>query len=448
MTNDEEVQCAINFLKDELEYELQESAVNCSDKLEGCFDPSDDLYDLTDEYAVCLARVFKEALRNLRNKLREEIITDGFDTLFRLKRKSEADDNVAADIAKILCWKAIDAAFLWKENGKTNSDRFAEWLRDCGLDPNSTGTGVRMITRECNKPGLKLADRLNTDFQIQFTRRLDKLCEKAPRLRLDEAEKEVQRDLQEELWVKKTTTETRVSEQMERGPVMTAGSELPRQQGNAFVCTGDMWRIAFAEKSGTMRDSMGVRLLARLLQSPGQSFHAKELYGLVEGTLPDEGTELELADPVMDKTATSKLKREFEGLKLARERATAAGDMDELQRIEEEIAILAEKVRPISHSKALHDSDTERARKNVSNQVARTIRKLASIPDLRPLSDHLTKSIATGTYLCYDGHLEWAVAMPPAKKLRRYTFLSNCYSSVSNCYSSISSSSLQEINSQ
>jgi hypothetical protein len=233
---------------------------------------------------------------------------------------------------------------------------------------------------------------------------------------LDGIEKEAQRELLVELRVKKAAAEALASEKKEPASLLGGGAEVPREQGNVIAYMGATWKITSEGNEGTVRDCKGVRFLALLLQSPGESFHAKELHGLAAGKLPDQGTELESADPRMDETAKNKLKLELERLKLERASAHDEGDDYELVRIDQEFDRLAEEARRISHPKACYSSGTEKARKNVSNQVAQTIRDLAEIPGLRPLSKHLKNSIKKGKFLSYQGGLRWVVELPPAKK--------------------------------
>jgi hypothetical protein len=110
-----------------------------------------------------------------------------------------------------------------------------------------------------------------------------------------------------------------------------------------------------------------------------------------------------------DETGKKKLMREIEDLKQERDRARDARNEIELQRIEQEFDRLTDAARSISHPRACHNSETEKARKNVSNQITQIIDKLAKIPGLLPLSEHLENSIKKGEFLSYQGGLPWVV---------------------------------------
>jgi hypothetical protein len=228
-------------------------------------------------------------------------------------------------------------------------------------------------------------------------------------------ERAQQRNSLEKLAVMNDVTEAPASEQAPAS-ILRKGAHVPREQDSLIAYKGATWEITFEGKKGTLRDSNGVRFLVFLLVLQGKKIHAKELYGLAMGELRKGGTELESVDPMMDKTAMNKIEHDLEKFELERKSAEAAGSENALLRIEQERGSLLAAAIRISHPKARHNSGTEKARKNVSNQVAQTIRKLAEIPGLRPLAEHLENSMRKGEFLSYQGGLRWMVELPPARK--------------------------------
>jgi len=63
--------------------------------------------------------------------------------------------------------------------------------------------------------------------------------------------------------------------------------------GNSFRHEGDVWTISYEGKVFRLRDTRGVRYLARLVQHPGREFHSLDLVAVDRGTpgvAPDKGT--------------------------------------------------------------------------------------------------------------------------------------------------------------
>src|SRR6266436_6565759 len=60
-------------------------------------------------------------------------------------------------------------------------------------------------------------------------------------------------------------------------------------QVGIFTSTGDYWTIGYAGVNFSLRDSIGLSYVQRLLQNPGEEFHARDL--MMGGTLSVHGAE-------------------------------------------------------------------------------------------------------------------------------------------------------------
>ncbi len=130
----------------------------------------------------------------------------------------------------------------------------------------------------------------------------------------------------------------------------------PAAADASFLLVGDLWELRFAGKVAYLKPSKGAVDLARLLSSPTVEIHCLELTG--DTPLPDR------PDPVID--------------------GAAHGEHESRPR-EVHVEI---------------DEAAERARSAVTQRLRATIRRIG---DAHPqLARHLERSIATGTFCCYQ----------------------------------------------
>jgi hypothetical protein len=163
---------------------------------------------------------------------------------------------------------------------------------------------------------------------------------------------------------------------------------------------GDVWVLAGPGERTRLRDSRGLRILARLLGNPGREFHALELAGEAGGVeLPAGGD----AGVVLDETARAAYRARLADLR--REMAEAEGwnDPARLERARAESEALT---RQLTSALGLGGrvrragAVAERARVNVQRRLADTIRR---IQDVCPrMGRHLAETVHTGTFCCYD----------------------------------------------
>lgn len=203
-------------------------------------------------------------------------------------------------------------------------------------------------------------------------------------------------------------TRVEVADTLERRPSRRSA----RARDNVFRLEGEIWRITYAGRSFQLRDSKGLRQLARLLAEPGREWHVLDLVAaetggdldvrdLATGDLP-QATRGRDAGPVLDPQAKEAYRRRIEDLRDAIDEGLAWGDAERVARAEEELGAIAAE---LSRSVGLGGrdrraaSESERARVNVT----RTIRSvLLRIDQHNPeLGHHLASTVRTGTFCVY-----------------------------------------------
>ena len=187
--------------------------------------------------------------------------------------------------------------------------------------------------------------------------------------------------------------------------------------GNLFRQEGQYWTVCYQGRVVRLKDSKGLRHLARLLAHPGREFHVTDL----EATLSDpgrpassgprgqeEGSELELrrdlgdAGELLDATAKAAYKARLEELRAELEEAESFNDPARAARARDEIDFL---VRELARAVGLGGRDrraashAERARLNVTRVIRAAMANLARANP--SLGRHLSATIRTGRYCSY-----------------------------------------------
>jgi tetratricopeptide (TPR) repeat protein len=174
-----------------------------------------------------------------------------------------------------------------------------------------------------------------------------------------------------------------------------------------FRREGDGWRIRYAGRSATVRDSKGARDLAVLLARPCQEVHVLELAtdrdpGTNRAWIGDVFLESNLG-PVLDRRAAAEYRRRLAELEQTLEEAESDADLDRATRLRlEREAITLELSAAFGlGGRARRPPDSaERARKAVSGRIRDAIARIAAVhPEL---GRHLAASVHTGRCCSYD----------------------------------------------
>jgi tetratricopeptide (TPR) repeat protein len=160
---------------------------------------------------------------------------------------------------------------------------------------------------------------------------------------------------------------------------------------------GDIWRIERDGATATVKDSRGMRLLARLVERPGEEVHVLVLAS-DDGTSVPESTAGDMLDERARKAYRQRLVDLEEDIAEAESHADV-GRLGKLQRERE--ALHAEIARATGRGGRARQaaSATERARVNVQKRVKDAIARIAEANDV--LGRFLESTVSTGTFCCF-----------------------------------------------
>ena len=183
----------------------------------------------------------------------------------------------------------------------------------------------------------------------------------------------------------------------------------------AFACTGEHWTVGYPEAHFTLKDIKGLRYVRRLLEHPGEEFHALDLIngpgvevagdhsvaiareaGISARGFGDAGEHL-------DPQAKREYKRRLDELAEQLEDLRLRGSQERAEEVELEIAFLK---KEISRAVGIHNRDrragsaAERARLNATRAIKSALEKISE--HSLPLGRLLEDSISTGYFCSYS----------------------------------------------
>lgn len=167
--------------------------------------------------------------------------------------------------------------------------------------------------------------------------------------------------------------------------------------GILFRCAGQIWHIDHDGRQVSVKDSSGMRLLAKLVAQPGVDIHVLALAS-GHGAWVPESTAGEMLD---DRARSAYRKRITE---IAEQLAVAArtGDAGRTANLEHEgRALRAELARATGLGGRVRQtgSATERARVNAQKRIRGAIARIADVD--AKLGRLLDGAVKTGTYCCF-----------------------------------------------
>ena len=177
---------------------------------------------------------------------------------------------------------------------------------------------------------------------------------------------------------------------------------------NRITREGDVWAISFDARTVRLRDTKGIRLLARLLTEPGHEIHALDLVGAPGLVGGDDG------GPVLDASAKHAYRRRINDLAEDLEEARRHNDFERAARAESEIDAVTDQLAAavgIGRRDRRAADQSERARVAATRNLRTVIQRAA---DVHPsLGRHLEITIRTGTYCSYQPDprvpIDWTV---------------------------------------
>jgi len=177
----------------------------------------------------------------------------------------------------------------------------------------------------------------------------------------------------------------------------SSAPHIPASPGFTLVHEGEAWAITSRGSTFRLRDSRGLRILAKLLEHPGEDLHALDLADSSDGTI-DRGD----AGVVLDARARAEYRARLVDIREDLADAERRGDLGWIDRLRTEAeAIQAELARAFSHGGRARRSGAaaERARSAVTRRVREAIAKIGEHD--RPLGEHLEWAVRTGMTCSY-----------------------------------------------
>jgi hypothetical protein len=205
------------------------------------------------------------------------------------------------------------------------------------------------------------------------------------------------------------------------GPTSAAAPPAPgtHVHEGSLVRDGEGWRVSFADRTVSLRDSKGLRDLAVLLARPGCAVHVLELATATAtrpaATMPRDaqpaGGESDVG-PVLDRRAAEEYRRRLAEIDDETADAESRGDAELRARLSWERDALLEQLRTafgIGGRPRPGGGPQERARKAVTGRINDTLGRIERVHP--PLGRHLRASVRTGVFCSYDAEhpVRWTV---------------------------------------
>jgi hypothetical protein len=170
----------------------------------------------------------------------------------------------------------------------------------------------------------------------------------------------------------------------------------------SFRSEGEYWSIADGERVVRLKDSLGVRYLARLLREAGREIHVLDLVGERGAGEPTDLVDVGDGGELIDREATESYRSRIEDLEDTVAEAESFGDRERAGRARAEIeALAAELSRAVGLGGRTRRAGAaaERARSAVQRRIKHALVRIAE--QAPELAAHLDAAIRTGTFCVY-----------------------------------------------
>jgi hypothetical protein len=161
---------------------------------------------------------------------------------------------------------------------------------------------------------------------------------------------------------------------------------------------GDSWAFEWAGRSFRLRDSVGLRHLARLLAEPGRERHVLDLVGTAANVPHDAGS----AGGLIDDQARAEYRQRLRELAGEIDEAESWGDPERASKARREVDLLTEQLAAAvglgGRARGVASS-AERARVTVTKAIRAAQQRIAR--EDAELGAHLEISLRTGTFCVY-----------------------------------------------
>jgi tetratricopeptide (TPR) repeat protein len=188
-----------------------------------------------------------------------------------------------------------------------------------------------------------------------------------------------------------------------RGPSVRPPAAEVSSSPVTLVLEGETFSVNFRGESFRLKDSLGLRYLARLLEAPGREIHVLDLVRERSGA-SDAGELLDQGDAgeLLDETARKTYRRRLEDLEDTVAEADSFGDHARAARAREEIEALARELgRAVGLGGRVRKAGAagERARSAVQRRIRHAVERIGA--QSPALSTFLERSVRTGNYCSF-----------------------------------------------
>ncbi len=179
-------------------------------------------------------------------------------------------------------------------------------------------------------------------------------------------------------------------------------------EDHVFTRQGDFWRLVFDGKEAIVKHLLGNVYIAEVLRNPQKPISAAALCAL--GTKREDPPRGGPTYKVSDKEALVAYRNEWTELNRRMDEAKRNDDMAAQERIAQELADLAERVKKdaaLGGRAREFPDDKKRARSSVAHAIRKSLRAIKEVHT--PLWQHLKAHLHTGASVRYtpDGHIVW-----------------------------------------
>jgi hypothetical protein len=181
-----------------------------------------------------------------------------------------------------------------------------------------------------------------------------------------------------------------------KGPATARAEEPPSAW--RLELAGDVWTIAHGGRIARVKDSRGMRMLARLTERPGEDIHVLALAGQGASLVESHAGEL------LDDRARRAYRQRIAEIDAALEQGTDDAARD-ARLAQEREALAGELARAtgLGGRARMAGSATERARVNIQRRLKDAVARIAEVEP--ELGRFLEQSVRTGTYCCFRPEL-------------------------------------------
>ena len=178
---------------------------------------------------------------------------------------------------------------------------------------------------------------------------------------------------------------------------LRASAPPPYQPVFSIELTGEVWTISQGSREFRVKDTKGMRMLARLVADPRREFHALDLSspdGSVDGG--DAGETIDAKARNEYQARLRELEAEIAEAQSWNDHGRAEARIRELEMLQTELA----RAVGLGGRERRSGSAAERARINVQRRLRDAMRRIEQHDE--KLGRHLARAVRTGTYCSYD----------------------------------------------